>query len=761
MSIRTRLVILTVALVTVPVLLSIIFTVFNLSRESDRISREVQKQLGDPKVLFKDFFEKFSSELDKHIRSYNEKLKNAVETQRVSVSKAFETIYVSALKKEATGVKNVVENLVKDRVGILENLSKVAAASKDVVNAADKKDLDITMKRALLNSFVERGLFDYMGLWTLENTEPKVKVRPYVNARDRYVVEYAYSLAPGVPAAIYKEPEFLGELSKRIEKILSSPAAYTEIFGYVGGSDIFIVVTQPVMHPQLGNTINGFIVTVGRVGNDFLDEIKRLTQSELTIYVNGKAYATTMISESGERRVGEPEPTEEERIFTISSTEYFAVKTPFTVAGEEIGRIEVSIPKEKITAEIKIPEPEEFKLPEIRLPEVKIHVDLKLGRLVTINVVVGLVILIVALVVSVPLINRISSNISQTAHLIERISQGEILDVEHEAVGEFQRVVESLRKLSENLRSYSEDMRTSSSELIREVQVISNVNEEVGRATVAFSSFVRDYVSNVTEMKDKIKDLENVVDETAASNAQLTKQLEQLLSDVEKTQAEILKNVVLIEEMSDAVNVNSEIFRKFNEAVKRTIDKFSAIKMAIAKIQNVASQTNLLALNAAIEAARAGEAGKGFAVVADEVMKLSVEINKLAKELVKDVDTYTADLKELDTLYSKSEESFSKLQTTKAEFSTNYYSIIEQVQNVGSLSAQIGELLKMNERAFTEIENILDEIVSSVENSSVKLGEFKDKFESLNAVFVELSKITDNLSKISEKMRMVVSWFKS
>jgi len=751
---------LAILLVAVPLTLSVLFTVVSLSKESARVEEEVKKQLGDPKVIFKDFFDTFSKELGQHISAYNEKLVSAVEKQKDSVNKAFEGVYLGTLEKEANSIKNVVENLIKDKVATMENLSKVAATSKEIINAAAQKNLELADKRSLLNNYVERSIFDYISLWTIESTEPKLKSRPFANIGGKYIVEYAYSVAPGISASTYKDLEFSQVLVERINKILSSTSAYSDSFVFKGKENIYIISINPVMHPQLGNTVTGFVISVGMLTESFLDDVKRLTNADLTIYIDGKAYATTKVNESGERLVGAQEPSEGKYTFNIGSEEFLAIKSDLSIMGEQMGTFEVALKKEAVNAQIEIPQPEKFQLPEIKMPDVKVNVDLKLARLVVINLIVGVLILIIVLVASIPLINNISKEIVRSASIIEKFSNGEIVSFDVKTFGEFERVINSLKRLSENLLGYARDMKENSKELNGEVEQVTVIKDSLESSVARFSEFVEDYIGNVEDVKTKIISLQQTVESSKESNQNTSLQLSELIKDIENAQAEILKNVVLIEEMNESVNSNVEIFTKFSTTVQRTIEKFSTIKDAIAKIQSVASQTNLLALNAAIEAARAGEAGRGFAVVADEVMKLSVEINTLSKNLVKEVDTYTNDLRELDQLYESSGEKFKKLQQAKEEFSSNYYTVIDKVQNIGNLSAQVGIQIQENSQTFSQIETLMDDVSNSIIKSSEQLQRFNEDFRKITAVFEQLSESTQKLKGIAQQMENISRWFK-
>jgi len=64
-----------------------------------------------------------------------------------------------------------------------------------------------------------------------------------------------------------------------------------------------------------------------------------------------------------------------------------------------LGSIEIALKRENVNSQFVIPEPEKFVMPEITLPKVDVSVDLNLGRVVMLNVIIGLVILGIALAI--------------------------------------------------------------------------------------------------------------------------------------------------------------------------------------------------------------------------------------------------------------------------------------------------------------------------------------------------------------------------
>lgn len=95
-----------------------------------------------------------------------------------------------------------------------------------------------------------------------------------------------------------------------------------------------------------------------------------------------------------------------------------------------------------------------------------------------------------------------------------------------------------------------------------------------------------------------------------------------------------------VSEISSQVTTASQISgeaveqaKQSNQIVQDLAASAAQIGEVVNLISDIAEQTNLLALNATIEAARAGESGKGFAVVASEVKSLAAQTAKATEQI--------------------------------------------------------------------------------------------------------------------------------
>jgi len=130
--------------------------------------------------------------------------------------------------------------------------------------------------------------------------------------------------------------------------------------------------------------------------------------------------------------------------------------------------------------------------------------------------------------------------------------------------------------------------------------------------------------------------------EQGSSVAQTSAALEEMSTMIRGTADNAAKAKDLAAQARQAADTGAATMVAMNDAMSAIEASSAEVAKIVKNIDEIAFQTNILALNAAVEAARAGEAGAGFAVVADEVRSLAQRSAAAARETAEKIETAIA-----------------------------------------------------------------------------------------------------------------------
>jgi methyl-accepting chemotaxis protein len=238
-----------------------------------------------------------------------------------------------------------------------------------------------------------------------------------------------------------------------------------------------------------------------------------------------------------------------------------------------------------------------------------------------------------------------------------------------------------------------------------EPEYVRDVVQQVARGDLSCQIKVLPHAkgSLLEAMKDMVMRLREMVGVVQSGTSAITRASHEIaggsmdLSHRTVAQAgELQQTASSMQQMTDALEQSAGVAQRANQlaisasrvaaqggaVVGRVVNTMAGISQASRKIgdiigviDGIAFQTNILALNAAVESARAGEQGRGFAVVANEVRNLAQRSSQAAREI-----------KQLISDSMEQVDSGSKL---VGEAGTTMNEIVQQVQHVSSLIAEI------------------------------------------------------------------------
>ena len=330
-------------------------------------------------------------------------------------------------------------------------------------------------------------------------------------------------------------------------------------------------------------------------------------------------------------------------------------------------------------------------------------------------------------------------------------------------VGHLKFVLESQRSLIFDLMQLGSELSTMSDELVKTSmngwQRLSGVVENIYAQETDRQNLKDITVSTIDELK--------VLNEKFESRDDKIPKIEDLeLSNEQKDMNDSISNIV------NRVSTVEKVINEFpDDAIKNTETLFMKIKTALREIDDIADQTAMLSLNAAIEAARAGESGRGFGVVAEGVSELSERTTSHTSNLVKSIDALMNLVKNSDAMLVSCKKEIVDL-TKYVNKVNNYFKdtlVVSQLYEhmVSQRSTALLHQKEISENVYKDLMGV-DIILQknrqhgetmreSISNHIKEIESIAGMSDSLNAMISTLNVKTNEIIKIAESLRDIVS----
>ena len=268
-------------------------------------------------------------------------------------------------------------------------------------------------------------------------------------------------------------------------------------------------------------------------------------------------------------------------------------------------------------------------------------------------------------------IEAFAAPFTETAHAIERLSEGDISHtLPEDYSGDFNMLVKKLNVMISALQ-----------------QIV--VKVQTAAETVATSS---------EQMSSSMQSLSEGVSQQAAVAEEVSSSMEEMTANIRQSTDNALQTErIAVQSAAEALEAS--------HAVVESVNAMREIAKKIAIIEEIARETHMLSLNATIEAAKAQDYGKGFGVVAAEVRSLA-ERSRIAAEEINELANRTMVISERAGVMLESVvPNIQKTANLVKEISAASHEQNSGVGQINSSIQQLDRVLQHNVAIFEELAN--------------------------------------------------------
>ncbi len=538
-------------------------------------------------------------------------------------------------------------------------------------------------------------------------------------------IEYAiFTDSNGVVVLRTHEPDKYGDdISSRftIKTALSGKSAA----GYEKGTAIplAIIATAPIYGSDgalIGTVYSGY-----RLDNSkFVDALKPVTDSEVTMFLGDTRLSTTVIKDDGTRAVGTKadEAVSEqvlsgkpfEGVVSIFDRDAVARYSPIRSAdGAVVGMLFVG----KYTQE---------KTDTLR-------------SFVIFGLISTLIVLLAVVVIAIALARRIVSPINSVVRAAGKMAKGDVdVSIDVRAKDETRLLADAFNDMIENTRLQTGAIESMArGDLTLDIAVRGD-RDVMNRAFKTMLELNNEVLGQIASSAVQVSDGSSQVAQSAQSlahgSAEQAAAVEELFNSIteisEKTkqnarQAE--KSFGLNVDILNSAKAGSVQMEQMTQAVREINEASQNISKVIGVIDNIAFQTNILALNAAVEAARAGQHGKGFAVVAEEVRSLASKSAEAAKNT--------------SGLIASSMEKAALGVSIASSTAESLTAIVKGIDEGSAIAKEIAELSEGQAMAIEQVRAGIEQVSSIVQQNSATSEETAAASEQMSAQAEMLSSL--------------------